>query len=155
MSGLRRSILVNSVLAIVIVAALATYGRIRFGSLSRALAYAGGDRLFTEPADRVLGGVSSGSDHSTSFTLNNWTGHSVRLLGSKSSCSCAMVEELPSRLEASQTLRVRVRILVPKEGRSLSGVVKLFTDEPGYPEISFSFSGSVVAPGSADAAGSR
>ena len=65
-----------------------------------------------------------------------------------------MVEELPSRLEASQTLRVRVRILIPREGQALSGVVKLFTDEPGYPEISFSFTGFVVTPGSAVAAGS-
>lgn len=155
MSVSRRPIITMTGLAIVMVVAVSIYGRVRFGSLSRAFAYAMGARPFAEPATRTLGELPAESEQRTWFALTNWTGHPVELLGSKSGCSCAMVEELPSRLEAFQTLRVRIRILVPKEGQGLSGMVKVFTDEPGYPQIGFSYSGAVVASGSAVATGSH
>lgn len=95
----RRSIFATLGLIVAMVLALATYGRVRFGSLPGALAYARGERLFMEPRVRALGALPSDSEHSTSFALTNWTGRSVQLVGSTSSCSCAMVDELPSRLE--------------------------------------------------------
>ena len=123
-----------------------SYCRYRFSSVQAALDYVSGDRLLIDQKIKSIGVMATGSTQNIKFNITNYTGHSVRLIGSTSSCLCAVVGELPEALPNSETRTIQVRISSPSKDSNMSGKVRIFTDDTQYPELVMAFTGHTAEP---------
>lgn len=132
-------------LSVVIIAALAAYGIVRFGSLRSSLAYVRNDLLIVEGGVKVLGDLPLDSRHDLQFSIRNLGGRSVRILGAKSSCTCATIGERPREIPPGESRSVLVRFHVEDEG-PVGGRVTLFTDDPAHRELPLILTARGLAP---------
>jgi hypothetical protein len=130
--------------------ALLTIGAIcasyHFGSFAAALGYLEGDRLLVADPFKSIGEVPSGSKHLVSFSVRNYSGRPVRILGVKSSCSCTTIEDLPRTLNAGQTMTVPVTVDLPRSGETFLGHIEIFTDYPEQAAVLLRIRARLIAP---------
>ena len=123
---------------------IVVYGCVRFGSVRSAVAYLRGQRLIVDSQSRSAGALAIGDRRFVQFKLGNHSVHPVTVLGSRSSCTCLVAEDLPFAIPPSGTRQVRVRVH-PVEGQGpFTQRVTLFTDCPGQAEVVLQISGSVA-----------
>ena len=121
-------------------------GRFWFGSLANARAFVRGERLAVAKSQRSLGDVAVGTKLTLHYPITNLTGHPVKILGARPSCSCTVVDFPPKVLAASETWSIPVSIDTSEGSKdSLSGTVDVFTDEPEAQTLRLSFTGRIVA----------
>jgi hypothetical protein len=75
------------------------------------------------------------------FKLSNFGGHPIKILGSTTSCSCMILDQLPSVIEPSGALVVS-GIVQRKLGNKmpvLTGYIIIFTDQPGRSEVKLTY----------------
>ncbi len=133
-SGFRTSAVILT-LTLALLAVGAGYGRLRFGSISAALDSLRGRLVHVDERDKSISGVRAGSQVVVSYALTNISERPVSLIGASSSCSCTVVQDPPMTLASSETGTVSVRISTSEDKPTLSGTIRLFTDEPRSPEI--------------------
>jgi hypothetical protein len=133
------------ILSNLILAALAVWGWLAFGSIPSAVAFARGDRLIPDAYAKSFGTVNAGADESVTFRLVNYKASPVTVLGGHSSCSCAGPADLPIRIPPKRGRPVKITIRTAGRAGRLSGKVTLYTDEPGQQTV-LSVSGYVIDP---------
>ena len=122
------------------------FGRFWFGSLDNARAFVRGERLAVTELNRSLGDVAAGTKLTLHYPITNLTGHPVKILGARPSCSCTVVDFPPKVLAASETWSIPVSVDASEGSKtSLSGTVDVFTDEPEAQTLRLSFEGRIVA----------
>lgn len=135
-------------LALVLFAMLTIFAHWRFGSLHSALMVWQGQPLSVDSATRSIGKVDSGMKLSRVFTFRNHSNTSIRIIGSMSTCSCLVVDELPITIPASGTNQLQVLVVVPDPSRTEGGVfsqsVDLLTSVPTQPEVLLRITGEVT-----------
>jgi hypothetical protein len=139
-----RDLVVTSALTCGMLLVSGAAGYARFGSLSAALAAARGERVHVPEKTKVLGNVISGSQSTVSWQVTNVSSNPIGLIGSLTSCTCTSLDKLPPVLQPRESAVIKATILIPKVGRSMSGSIKLFTDEPSQREVILSYSGRLV-----------
>ncbi len=134
-----RNLAISSSLTLIILAALAGYGRFRFGSFSAALDFARGEAILVDERAKMISGVHPGNQIVATYSLTNNSGRPLKLIGVVPSCTCTTVESLPLTLAPSETKTITARIKFSEAAPNFSGSMRLFTDEPSSPEIVLSY----------------
>ena len=141
----------TAVVCVAFVASSVGYGSSRLGSASAVLQYLSGERLILDQHVKGLGDVRAGSQHSLAYRLTN---RPVRLLGAKTSCSCAVLGDLPREVAQSESVDIRISIRAAKMPSDINGNLTIFTDDPQYKMLGANFTGRVIDT-SADSASDR
>lgn len=120
------------------------YGRYRFGSVSAALTYLKGRRIHIDQETKSFGDCLTGGISSVQYSVRNISGRKVRLFGVRTSCSCALVGDLPKVIENNQAITVKVLIAAPRKPADISGSVDIYTDLPQHPALKLGYTGRAV-----------
>ncbi|HUY31752.1 MAG TPA: DUF1573 domain-containing protein [Pirellulales bacterium] len=131
------------ILALVVLALSAGYGRYRFGSLGATAAYLAGHRVFVPDRVRALTNLTPGSEVLLTYTLTNLAGRPVTVLGAQTSCGCVAIDHLPTTLAEGEATPIHVRLKVSSDEPRIGGQIVLFTDFEGQPTIPLGFNGIV------------
>ncbi|HWE37483.1 MAG TPA: DUF1573 domain-containing protein [Isosphaeraceae bacterium] len=125
-------------LVLLVLSAWALYA---FGSISMALDFVAGERLLVDEHRKSFGSLASGQSSSLEFTVNNMTGHTVRIIGCQSKCTCTMAQGLPMSIPSSERRVVRILIhALPRPGE-VAEALWLYTDDRGRPQIIINVTG--------------
>ncbi len=116
---------------------------LRFGSISRALGYARGERLLPDQTSKFFGTVKRGTDPSVSFMLKNESNLPVKVLGAKASCTCLVLRSTPHTIPAGDEGTVQVQVMTNKQIGEVSATLVLYTDVPGHGAIRLSVNGFI------------
>jgi len=133
-------------MTLAVLAACAGYGHARFGSAAAALAYVNGDRLLVDLSAKSLGDAPAGGRRTVRYALTNLSGRAVKILGARTSCSCAVVGGLPGELAAGETRAVEVAVTMPAISSDIRGGVDVYTDDPRQGTLKLVYTGRVVTP---------
>ena len=102
--------------------------------------------MFTDSVIKDLGEVPIGATRSISYRLVNLLGRPTKILGSRLSCACSTVDELPKTLETGVPLNIEVKFTPHELYERFEGKLKLFTDDPHHPELVLTFVAHVISP---------
>jgi Protein of unknown function (DUF1573) len=133
-----------AITTVVLMAFIAGYGRYHFGSLSRALAYASGDRVLVDERQKALLGMLAGSKSVVQYSITNLTGRDLKILGADTSCTCTSIENLPLTVARGMSKELTVSISAPRQPGPTSASIILFTDYDSQPTVPLEFVGTVV-----------
>ncbi len=117
---------------------------VKFGSFACALAYLAGDRLIPDSYARTFGSVRSGDIIEVHFHISNYANIPIRILGSSSTCTCVVAEELPLSIPPSEGHSLRVKVSSGSVLGTKWEKLKLFTDLPQQPTLVLAVKGRVV-----------
>jgi hypothetical protein len=135
-------------LALVLFTTLIIFTNWRFGSLHSALVVWQGLPISVDSATRSLGKVESGMKLYRVFTFRNHSDTPIRIIGSMSTCTCIVIDELPITIPARGTNQLQVLVNVPDLSRIQGGVfsqsVDLLTSVPTQPELPLRITGEVT-----------
>jgi len=95
---------------------------------------------------KALGDVPANQAANLNFTLQNLTGHLIRLQGSQTSCTCSVVAGLPYVIKPRGTGTISVIVATGSNPESLQGTFHLYTDDAVESDIRLGYSGRVVLP---------
>lgn len=126
---------------------LATHSRFHFGSVSNGLKYLQGHVFDIQP-EVFLFTTSSTSDTTATFEIENLSEHAAKLIGSKTSCGCVVVNGLPLTFSAREKKRLQIAVNlkdVVEDGR-FSQSVTFYTDAVRQPMIAAQIEGTVSSP---------
>jgi hypothetical protein len=123
-----------------------------FGSTSAALAFLDGERLLLDSQSKSFGTVDPGTEQIITYTLMNRTGHSVTLIGSRTSCGCTVAADLPLTIPDSSAHKVRISVNTTRLAGKFSASVRLFADDPKHSEIELKVQGWIRTPPTSTAA---
>jgi hypothetical protein len=118
---------------------------IMHGSLSAGIAALRGNPIQVIGKDtKNLGSIAAGQSIAVRFVLRNLTRHPVKIVGSTTSCSCTVVDDLPTELKPSETRTLTMTVHFADEERgNFKQDVQLHTDSRIQPHISLSIVGDV------------
>jgi hypothetical protein len=119
---------------IAILLAFGAWGCYQFGSIRDALLYATGRHMYVSNPNVRLYGVKEGIECVVEFRVVNHLLRPFRVIACTTSCSCTALETLPISIPASSYRVLKVRY-IPGNGRVDTVSIRLFTDNPGVPEI--------------------
>lgn len=134
-----RTVALTLLMTLAFLALGAGYGRYRFGSMSATRAYLRGERLLVDTTNQSTSGEVGGRVQ-IRYTLTNWTDHQVTILGFASSCTCTIIDGLPLTLAVTESKAVTAMVSLEKAETNVSGLIRLFTDDPRTPEILLAYS---------------
>lgn len=101
--------------AALLLAGLAGYGRIRFGSFGALTAALRGQAVYLEPARVTLGALKPRERITVTVSVRNLTSSPLKLLGSRSQphCGCIVAEKLPTELAVGEVKEVKIHLTAP------------------------------------------
>lgn len=111
------------------------FGLTTFGSLGATQAWLRGDDLYVfQQAIDLPKNVESG--HQFVCHVQNVSGHSINMIGSKTSCGCLTFRTVPERLEANAVTKIDL-VVLDKEKLLLNQGAEfvLFTDSQRKPVV--------------------
>lgn len=117
------------------------------GSLAGALAFLNGDRLIPDAYTKSFGTAQAGPSASVVFNLANKSTRPIKIMGSRSSCTCMALDGLPAVVQAGSSLQLKVQVRPTARQRLVTGVVMLYPDYEGQPYVSLRVSGQFADPG--------
>jgi len=130
------SLLIRSVIgAAVLIGLLCLWAYAQFGSLAVAAAYLRGERLMIRPDVVDLGELREGEEREVCLEATNFGGVPVRIVGSRSNCSCTVTQDLPITVPPgiSREVRVFVKPAFADGTTVFSQDVVFFTDVRAQP----------------------
>jgi hypothetical protein len=132
-------------LTVFMLVSLGVYSTARYGSLTNAIRFAKGQRLFIDPPAGSVSGAAAGGERQVDFRITNVSSRPVSFTGVRMSCSCVTVQALPTSVPANLTIpfSVKVDLSKRKPGEVVNEYVLLYTDNPGQPTIGMGVNGSV------------
>ena len=125
------------------VAAMSLWAAICFGSLSMAATYLAGDRLLFDGRTKWFGSVEQGWEGALTFRTMNAAGRPVRILGARSSCTCALVDNLPITLAPGELKSLDVRVQTTNETGKFDQTIYLYTSYAPQNEVALTVRGMV------------
>jgi len=132
-------LLTTAGLTLVILAFTGSVAAFRFGSLANALAFVRGERLLLSRPAMGPADASTDGRITLRYEITNLTGRPIQLVGSRSSCSCTVVGDLPATIADRETFAIPIGVTLPEPPKRASGTVTLFTGDPEYPEVKLAF----------------
>ncbi len=130
-----------------VVAAGLGWSLIRFGSLTDAWRYAGGERIFFDRPMIELDAGKPGEERAAEFRVRNLSDAPVQILGVQTSCNCVAPDVLPATVPPRGSLSLRLRLhLDPTPTGLVEQTAMYHTDEPTAPEMTALVRCRVVTP---------
>jgi hypothetical protein len=126
-----------------LLAAVVLFYAWRLSSLSLALAYVEGERLVVSPLDVDLGECDSKSNHVATFTLTNLAAGPIRIVGSRESCNCLRLGELPITIEPRQSRDISIRAFVAGKAEYSQAII-LYVDDGGLRSVALRIHAKVL-----------
>lgn len=121
------------------------WGTINFESRADALKYLQGRRLLVEPSIISVGEGMNGDHKEATFRVRNLSSSKVTILGSKSTCSCVSVEDLPIAIEGGKDHLFHVNMLLEgKPSAKLSQTITYNTDCTALTKFHIQVNGSIA-----------
>lgn len=102
------------------------------------------DGLFISNRILSFGDVPQGWKGSLAFHARNVSAEPVRILGARSSCTCALIEDLPITLAPGEARELNVRIRADGELGSVSQAISLYTSVVSQSEIKLVVRGNIM-----------
>ncbi len=133
------AIILTFVGAFILVKAASLY----FGSFPAMQDYLSGERLLVDSKSKTFGIVDQGIDQTVAFSLKNWTGRKIRVLGASSSCSCTMATNLPLEIGPDETELFKVVVHTTNISGNLTVFIRVFSDDSISPELILSVNGDI------------
>ena len=119
-----------------ILAVFPGWARFRFGTTSAALESISGRRLIADSRTQFVEGLEPGSTRKAVFRLRHPAGRPVRIVGSRSSCTCTVAEGIPLTLAPSESRTINVSVHGPDQKPVIEETVSLITDMKEQPVFS-------------------
>lgn len=111
--------------SLVFVSVVIGYAAIQSGSISRALAYLAGQRVFVE--HRIdLGVVRCGGEMLAEIEVFNSDSNPVSIVGARKSCGCIEIETFPIEVFAHAGQRLRITLRVPEDPVEFKHLIELY-----------------------------
>ena len=128
-------------------AGLTTISVIRFGNVSRGLAYVRGSVLVPDESMIELGNIPGDKTVEAVFQVKSVSGQPVTILGGKAECSCVMSDAFPIEVGplASVPIRVQFRPRPVDVNSRIEHRILLYLDTDSAPVL-LSFGANVIAP---------
>ena len=126
-------------------ATAALWSFLSFGSLGSALGYLAGNRLVPDNYNKSFGTIRSKDTTEVYFRLENYSKSPVTILGSNSTYTCVVTENLPLSIPALGHHSLKVKVAPRKTVGQRSEKLKLFTNLPQQPTLVLALSGKVVS----------
>jgi hypothetical protein len=123
---------------------LATWGWARFGSVRAALVYTAGVRVLAEPKTGSVGDLIPKERSSVKFQLMNLSDRAITIWGSKSSCTCMVVDDLPRSIPARGRGEIEVAYRAGEAPGKIQQNVVLLTDDATSPQVSLMITGRIT-----------
>lgn len=122
---------------VLLVLAVAGYGRSRYGSLDVFANVFVGHTLVIRPAVIDLGRVPRGRDHIVRFRVDNIGATDRLIVGARLSCTCLSTDEMPLKIGAGayREIGLRVKAATDATERFAVQTATFYTDDPKTPEI--------------------
>ncbi len=116
-----------------------------FGSLGSFLAWMSGHRVIAENHRSYLGKVIVGESKDIRFRITNFSRDPVKIVGAKTSCSCAAFKELPIDLAPGGPSDIRVTVTgrLQDSNHFTSYTARQLCDRPGG-DVALRIDGAVV-----------
>lgn len=111
----RRNVLASIAVGPCLFALLMLAGSAWFGSYEAFTSYLAGDAVCFAPRTVDLGQRQAGARVNVFVSCRNLTSKDVAIVGHKSTCRCIVSEEMPIALGPGTTVRVGVRVHLPKD----------------------------------------
>lgn len=140
-----KNVLACILLAAITLGVMATWGWVRFGSVKAALLYTGGVRLIADPTTGSVGDLAPRARATAKLRLVNLSDFPITILGSKSSCTCMLVGDLPKSIPARGRGEVEVAYRAGAFPGKIQQSVVLLTDNTTSPQVSIPITGRIVA----------
>ena len=103
----------------------------RYGSIALAVAAVRGEALVPDAMTKTFVQAQSDQTYLVEFTLSNVTGTPIRIVGSRSSCTCVLAQDaFPVSVPPLGQTRIKV-VVHPRDSKFFRETVRLFTTAPG------------------------
>ena len=124
---------VGVVAAVLVVLAVVAVGR--YGSVGFAIAALRGQSLIPDAARKSFPAASTWKTISIHFDLRNVSRVPIRVVGSRSSCTCVLAAEtFPLEIPPGEQRRIQVKVH-PRDPSAFLETVRLFTNAPNQREF--------------------
>ena len=111
----------------------------------RTLAWLRGEELILTGGDTDAGTAPQGAFRDVPVTIENVTGHDLRLIGGTASCACVATGDLPLTIPSGSRVTANVSIKFTGEAGQFKHTFQWYTDSPRQPRLSGSIAGRVAA----------
>lgn len=129
------------ILTLVFLGLFVQVGRTRYGSISNALQYLRGERLLVDDRVRLVGDVKVGDQIRIPYTFTNWSDRNIKLLWAKTSCSCLVVDDLPTTITPGESRAISVGLDVPREASEIYQKVTIYSTDKSRGELTLEIFG--------------
>jgi len=129
-----------------VLALVALFGVLRFGSVGAGFAYLGGERVIISPRTascsfRQIGGTMTVPGSALDFQIHNATDEPVQLIGATSSCSClSVVSGIPTLIPPAGVATISAVVNKSRVPSSRNVRLAVLTDSPESPTLDVSVS---------------
>lgn len=115
------------VVAVIMLSIVFGSGMWRYGSIGAFRTAVAGQSLHVDDRTIDLGLVNSSETKAIELSITNISSRKITIVGSRSSCGCAVALGIPCELPSMKAITVPLRINVPSQGR-FQVVFRFFTD---------------------------
>ena len=110
----RRNVLFSLIGATVLFLLLFSVGLHHFGGIGQFLSFVNGKSLYLSPRQIDLGSHDAGSEVPTVFKITNLASKEISVVGARTSCDCALPEEMPIPIAPGKTIDLSIKVRLPK-----------------------------------------
>lgn len=125
---MKRQFLITAAIVVAFNLLAVTFGVWWFGSIQLVAAYLKGHRVAAPPAFLEFTSQGHGNEYCGQFEVVNLSSKSVRIVGSRTNCSCVRVIGLPKEIPPFGRASIDVRCLFSGHSKELSEAVVLIAD---------------------------
>jgi hypothetical protein len=135
----------TGLLVIIGLGGLVVWSRAEFGSIESAIGYLRGERLIPDAYSKSFGSVEQGSAPVVAFTLTNFTGRPITVLGGSSTCTCVLLDKnFPLTIPASEHAILKIVVRTHRRRGGVAGSVSFYSDDPDAHAVVVRVSGRVL-----------
>jgi hypothetical protein len=124
---------------------LSVWGISRFGSQAAAVGYLRGEIIHADARIKSFGDQPIDTKTEVSFVLTNLTSRPIKIVGSSTTCSCTIAENLPMTIVPHGSASVNVAVSIGQELGAVRQDVEFYTDCPNLPSLVVSVAGQAVS----------
>jgi len=141
MKQVAREVVIWLGLVAVLLASLSAFGYLRYGSIHNTLAAVRAETLIADSQSKSFGIVDGSKPVPVEFRLTNLSSRPIRILGSRTRCTCVAVDALPITIGPHQSHLFRLTIDAAGEARDIGEDILLYTNIPSQHEYQLSVVG--------------
>ena len=105
-------------------------GSLWFGGVAPFMAFVNGQSVYFPLRQIDLGAHEPGAEAVAVFKMTNLASKEISVVGERSSCNCALSEQIPITASSSKTIELKINVRLPKYESSYDQTVIFMVAEP-------------------------